>query len=323
MRVIEVNKFDQEIKIDSPLVIAHGFFDGVHLGHQKLIQEAKQKSVELDSLLAVVTFNTKPVVADECNLDNFIDYVLISPMDYKLRLFESLGVDLVFIVNFYEFKEIDGNSYINDFLLKIRMKHLVLGIDNKFGAKGEVNASNIALYAKDKFSYTLVGQKNLDDEKISSSSIRRHLIKGEVELANQQLGYFYTIEGKVFTGEKVGRTLGFPTANLRVNHQVIVPKPGVYATFVKYLGNYYKAMTNIGYNPTIENFNTHLTIESHLINQQIDLYDQQIDIYFIARIRDEQKFSSIDELKTQLQKDQEISLEILTNSSEALLASNI
>ncbi len=305
MEVIFVNTVEDVHSFKDNLTVAHGFFDGVHIGHQELILKAREIANSSNTKLAVVTFNTKPSAKHLCHVDDYLQFILLTSMERKIERFEMLKVDYVFVVNFLEFNEVSAQDYIDKFLKEINTKHFVMGEDNRFGYRGEGNSKNIAKLINGKFSYSIIASKLKDGQKISSSTIRRAIASGRVKEANELLGYYYQIKGTVLRGKMIGRTIGFPTANIQVNNRVILPKIGAYATVLKYKGKEYLSMTNIGYNPTIKNGTPFITLETHVIGENLDLYDEVIELFFIERLRDEKKFSSVESLIEQLKNDRD------------------
>lgn len=289
-------------------VVTSGTFDGLHLGHQKIISRINDIAKKQKGESVIFTFAPHP--------RHFLfpekKFELLTSIDEKAKVFEALGVDHLIIQPFNkDFANISTKAFINEYLETIiGTKHLVIGYDHKFGKNRE---GSFEYLNKNKsqyqFSIEEISKKDIDDTTISSTAIRNFLNEGNVESANSLLGRPYSITGTVVEGKKIGRTINFPTANLAVSEKKLIPKNGAYAVKVIIDNKQYKGMLNIGVRPTVSGTNTSIEVNIFDFNQ--DLYDTSITIELIEKLRDEYKFDSITELKNQLEKDKKSSLKIL------------
>ena len=284
-----------------------GIFDGVHLGHQKIIEHLGKVAKDIGGESVIVTLWPHPRIILEGADTNLR---LLSTPGEKKCLLEKAGLDHLFIIPFT--KEI-GNlapyEFTKQYLANtLDIKHLLFGYNNRFGKNREGNYAAMQTYSKE-FNFTMdtVPAVNYQGSKISSSIIRNLLLGGEIRRANRYLGYPFFIQGTVVAGKKLGRTLGFPTANLAINESFkLLPMDGVYAVEVCYQDKIFKGMMNIGKRPTInKELNALTSIEVHIIHFDQDIYNEEICLRFLHRIRDEKKFIDIDSLKKQLEYDKQ------------------
>ena len=289
-----------------------GTFDGIHFGHQKIIDSLKSLANEEDGESVMLTFSPHPrlVLFPENN-----NLKLINTLDEKINRLESSGIDHLIIYPFTkDFSRISALEYVRDFLVKeIKVSTLIIGYDHQFGRNREGNFEYLKelseLYG---FDVKEISAQDINDINVSSTKIRKAIELGDIPLANEYLGYTFPLIGKVFEGKKLGNTIGFPTANLLIEDKTkIIPKPGAYVVYVEVDGNRYKAMLNIGKNPTIDESEQE-KIEVNLFDFDGNLYQKTIKVEFIERLRDEVKFDSLDALKNQLRLDKANSLKILT-----------
>lgn len=289
-----------------------GTFDGIHFGHQKIIDSLKSLANEEDGESVMLTFSPHPrlVLFPENN-----NLKLINTLDEKINRLESSGIDHLIIYPFTkDFSRISALEYVRDFLVKeIKVSNLIIGYDHQFGRNREGNFEYLKelseLYG---FDVKEISAQDINDINVSSTKIRKAIELGDIPLANEYLGYTFPLIGKVIEGKKLGNTIGFPTANLLIEDKTkIIPKPGAYVVYVEVDGNRYKAMLNIGKNPTIEESEQE-KIEVNLFDFDGNLYQKTIKVEFIERLRDEVKFDSLDALKNQLRLDKANSLKILT-----------
>ena len=299
----------EDIHPQSPTVATIGFFDGVHLGHRFLIQQVKVAATQTGWQSSIITF---PVHPRQVIQSEFQPQLLSSPEE-KIELLASTGVDNCILLPFtrklsqltaYEFMQLLYDKY------KVRM--LVIGYDHRFGHNRAETFEDYCRYGRELGIHIMQASAyTQEQDKVSSSAIRRALQTGDIRTATKFLGYHYYLEGTVVDGYKVGRKIGFPTANLRVDFpNKLIPSIGVYAVCVYVNGGKYKGMLNIGYRPTINN-GTDLSIEVHILDFQGDIYHQKMRIEFIDFLRPEEKFNSVDELILQMQKDKEDTIRVL------------
>lgn len=298
-------------KAENP-VITIGTFDGVHQGHKKVIGKLNEIAASVNGESVIFTFYPHPrlvVSAHESNLR------LLTTFTEKTQQLELAGIDHLVVYPFtIDFAELTYEKFITEILIKkLNLHTLVIGHDHRLGKNREGTFDNvIALSKKLHFNVEKIDTFLINGTDISSSKIRTALQKGEIEKANQYLGYNYQLSGNVTSGNQIGRNIGFPTANIiTTDPSKLVPAEGVYAVKVNVDGKEYNGMLNIGFRPTIAINADHRTIEVHLFHFEEDIYQKEIIITFRKRIRDEQKFDSIEELRQQLINDQKTAEEIL------------
>ncbi len=281
-------------------VAALGYFDGVHLGHQKVIQTAKAIADENKWQSAVMTFHPHPAVV----LGKADRIPAITPLAEKEKAINKLGIDLLYVVRFDEaFSRLSPQQFIEDYIVELSIKHVVAGFDYTYGRFGKGTMATMQTDARGRFDVTTVEKVEKDNEKISSTLIRSMIGSGEVEKLPQYLGRYYEMSGTVITGEKRGRTIGFPTANLSVSSEYVFPKKGVYAVKVKYENRSYNGVLNIGYKPTFHDHLPEPSIEVHILDFDQEIYGERLVIEWRKRLRDEKKFNSAEELIEQIKKD--------------------
>jgi riboflavin kinase/FMN adenylyltransferase len=280
-----------------------GTFDGVHLGHRKIIQMLNDFAREEGRRSVLLTFHPHPrkvLFPDDHGLQ------LLTTMDEKLELLEAAGLDDVIIHPFSKaFSRFNAVEYVRDLLVNgLKMKHMVIGYDHHFGRNREGDIHQLRELAPIyDFSVTEIAAQDIDDVNISSTKIRNALLEGDVSLAHNFLGYRYQFEGRVVPGKKRGRTLGYPTANLvLVDDTKLVPASGVYAVDVHYNGKPYRGMMNIGCNPTFEG-EAEPTVEVHLLDFNQDIYNEVIKVTLLHYLRPERRFSNADDLVIQMDQD--------------------
>lgn len=250
MELIKLNHPHEYKREDFPaLAMALGYFDGVHLGHQQVIKEAKKVAEAKGLKSAVMTFDPHPSVVLGKSVQH-IEY--ITPLDDKTRLIEDMGVDYLFIVNFsIVFSSLLPQEFVDQYIIGLNVHHVVAGFDYSYGKMGKGNMETIQFHSRGKFDFTVVSKLSAqEEEKVSSTLIRTFLRDGKVEEMPALLGRFYTTKGTVINGERRGRTIGFPTANVRMEDLYILPPTGVYAVKIQVEGAWHEGVCNVGYKPT-------------------------------------------------------------------------
>ena len=285
---------------ESGSVVTLGNFDGVHIAHRKLLEKLLEQSKILHLPAILVTYFPNPSIVLGKNKD--LKYIYTE--EKKREILKSLGLKNLLVIPFTrELSEISAYTFIKDILHnKLNAKHIILGFNHFFGKNREGDIDFLANHTEE-FSYTVskIDPVYAEGQKISSSYTRSLILEGEVEKLKTLLVEPFSIKGTVMHGDKRGRTIGFPTANLSIDEDQMIPGNGVYAGFVKFENMKYKAMVNIGIRPTFNGSTK--TIEVNILNYNGDLYDKILEFVFIKKIRNEMKFSNIDELKIQLEKD--------------------
>jgi riboflavin kinase/FMN adenylyltransferase len=276
--------------------VALGIFDGVHLGHQSIIKAAQKEALERGLSSVILTFENHPRSLTINNSPS-----LITDFQTRLKLFKELGVDYVLAIKFsLEIMNMSPDEYLRNYLLAIlNAKNVSVGYDHHFGKNRSGNVEFLKEFCKENdLSLTIKEAFKIDGDLVSSSSIREQLSTGNIKEANKLLGRNFTLRGTVIHGDGRGKELGFPTANLKISDELIKPRPGVYlATADKY-----QCLVNIGYRPTFTH-KQELSIEAHLLDFTGNLYNAELELEFIDRIRDEKKFSSKEELIKQIKED--------------------
>ena len=289
-------------------VAATGFFDGVHLGHQQVVSAVCSKAKELGLESQIVTFWPHPrsVLQQEA-----YNLRLLTSLQEKEKIFKGLGVDKVTVLDFSkEFSRLSTREFVKDYLAdKCGVTHLVIGYDHKIGHDKEEGQQHIIDICNEcGLEVIRVEEFILDSQVISSTKIRHLLEKGDVVKAAGFLGRPYNLRGVVVWGNHLGRTIGFPTANLGLYDPLkLVPGNGVYAVNVLLRKERYKGICNIGFRPTV-NSGKHISIETHILDFDEDIYGLDLELEFVERIRDERKFSDLQALKVQLEADKVNSL---------------
>lgn len=287
---------------EKPTVVTIGTFDGVHLGHQKIIAQITTAAQEKDCDSLVLTFFPHPRMV----LQEGTEMKQLNTIDEKTALLEKLGVDHLVIHPFDKaFSRMTAEEFVKEVLVDtFRLKKIIIGYDHRFGRNRTADINDLIAFGDTYgFEVAQISAEELNDVSISSTKIRTALNEGNIELANNYLGYPYAITGKVVKGQQLGRTIGYPTANILVKEDYkLIPQNGVYVVQSVLNGQTVFGMMNIGNRPTVNG--TSQTIEVHFLDFDQDLYDQTIPVSILKRLRNEQKFPSLDALKTQLLSDQ-------------------
>jgi riboflavin kinase / FMN adenylyltransferase len=288
-----------------------GVFDGVHLGHMEIINWLRDSARKKECESVIITFEPHPRLV----LPHKGEIRLLQTMEEKLARFELAGIDIVLVIPFTtEFAKISPHDFIKNILVDtLKVSHVITGYDHFFGQNRQGDFDMLSKLGK-QYNFTVdeLPMVSVSSNTVSSSSVRRALLDGDVSLAASMLGYAYTITGEVVSGNKIGRNIGYPTANIQPNnHFKLIPGQGVYASLVQCGGETYKGMTNIGFRPTIDA--DHLTIEVNIFDFNSDIYNQEITLSFIDRIRDEKRFGSLGELQQQLATDKLTAGKLLIN----------
>jgi riboflavin kinase / FMN adenylyltransferase len=296
MKIFE--SLDINEKFTNP-VLTIGNYDGIHIGHQRIIEKVAQKALEVSGTPMLMTFNPHPLSV--LKPDTYTR--LITPLHLKKKLIEASGIEVMFIVPFdIQFQGLTPEMFIRDILVdRLAVKAVFVGYDFKFGKGGSGNVKMLKKFADTYgFHFEIIDAITMDGERIGSNTIRKLILDGNVEKATKFLGRPHMIEGVVVKGENRGKWMGFPTINLDTFFE-LVPKNGVYVTEVELRGRRKPAVTNIGFNPTFGG--KKFLMETHILDFSGNLYGKEVVIYFHKRIRDEMKFKNIDELKERIAKD--------------------
>ena len=301
---------DEAKMVQGPVVLAMGFFDGVHRGHQQVLATAKKIAEQRNQPLAVLTYDKLPAIVFE-QLDQPVRY--LTPLDTKLHLMAELGVDVVYVMDFTSaVGELDPQTFVDKVIMKFQPSTVVAGFDHTYGPKQIANMTKLPEYAHGRFAIKTVRKltNGHDDTKVSSTVIRQLIDRGAVANANQLLGYRYTTSGIIVHGFARGRTIGFPTANVQWPENERIPAVGVYAVRLKVQNQWFNGMASVGYNVTFGK-QTNKTIEVNIFDFQRHIYGEHVQVQWVQHLRDEVKFASVDDLVEQLKKDQTASCRIL------------
>ncbi len=301
-------------------VVTSGTFDGVHIGHQKILSRLKNIAKTTNGETVLITYWPHPRLV----LGNDNSIKLITAFEEKIKLLRRFGLDHLIIINFTKaFAKTSSSDFIKDILVDgIGTKTLVIGYDHRFGHNREGSFEALSANS-DKYGFTVeeIPQQEIHHIAVSSTKIRNHLSQGEIHISNEYLGYPHCLHGKVVKGDQLGRKLGFPTANLQINSELkLVPSSGSYAVKIEIGENNFNGMLNIGVRPTV---NSHLapekrivqTIEVNIFDFNSDIYGEEIIIKFIKLIRKEENFESLEALKKQLLIDKQSALKILSSTT--------
>jgi riboflavin kinase/FMN adenylyltransferase len=289
--------------------VTTGTFDGVHSGHQAIINQLKNAAQKINGESILLTFFPHPrmVLYPDDN-----ELRLLNTINERIELLKNSEIDHLIVHPFSkEFSRLSSTEFVRDILVnKLNVSKLVIGYDHHFGRHREGSFEHLKELAPIyDFSVEEIPAQEIQQVNISSTKIRNSLIDGEINAANQFLGYHYFLNGTVVEGNQLGRQMGFPTANLKINEWYkLIPAKGVYAVKIKIGSNNYNGMLNIGNRPTLNG--THETIEVNIFNFDEDIYNKSVRIEFYEKIRDEQKFDDISTLKNQLKKDKESVLQV-------------
>jgi len=294
-----------------PSVVTIGTFDGVHIGHKKIVERLVEASRKNNLESVILTFFPHPRMV----LQKDTSIKLINTIDERIQILEKTGLDSLVIHPFTkEFSRLSAGEYVEEMLVeKLNVRHVIIGYDHRFGRNRNSNIVDLASYGiRNNFTVEEISKQDIDDVAVSSTKIRKALLEGGIEKANAYLGYNFMLTGKVIKGRELGRKLNYPTANLFIEEDYkLIPKRGVYIVKSKIDEKTYFGMMNIGVNPTVNG--THQTIETHFFDASFNLYEKKIQIEMLKRIRDEKKFDSVEALKTAMQQDEDFSREFINS----------
>ncbi|WP_125766309.1 riboflavin biosynthesis protein RibF [Lapidilactobacillus wuchangensis] len=295
-------------------VMALGFFDGVHRGHQAVIKRAVKIGHDRQLPVAVMTFNLYPGIV--FNKVKASEFTYLSSVARKAAIMADLGVDLLYVVDFTQaVGQLQPQDFVDQFLVDLGVKVAVAGFDYTYGRPIErANMAVLPDYAQGRFEVVTVAEQTYQQHKISSTAIRTALADGDVDLADELLGYPYQTQGTVVHGEARGRELGFPTANVASTDNQRWPGIGIYATAIQVQGRWYPAMTSVGRNVTFGD-NRPVTVEVNILDFNQDIYDQTVDLRWYHYLRGEVKFTGAAGLITQLKQDEQATRDYFQNYS--------
>ncbi|TYP76134.1 bifunctional riboflavin kinase/FAD synthetase [Aquimarina intermedia] len=306
-RYTDANTYNNE----TPSVVTIGTFDGVHIGHKKIIERLVDAAKHNGLESVILTFFPHPrmVLQQDSNIK------LINTIDERIQILESTGLDNLVIHPFTrEFSRLTAGEYVEKLLVKkLKARHVIIGYDHRFGRNRNSDITDLATFGmQNNFTVEEISKQDIDDVAVSSTKIRQALNKGDIAKANKYLGYNFMLTGKIVRGKALGRKLEYPTANLVIEESYkLIPKQGVYIVQSKIDEKLYFGMMNIGTNPTVNG--THQTIETHFFDATFNLYEKKIQIELLHRIREEKKFGSLEELKTAMQEDEDFARDFIND----------
>lgn len=283
-------------------VLTIGTFDGVHIGHQKIIQRLNEIKSSSQQRSVILTFYPHPRRV----LDHSNDIKMLTTLDEKIQLLEKFGLDDLIIEPFTkEFSRLSALDFVRNILvLKLQLKKLVIGYDHQFGKNREGNFEQLLEFGElYDFNVEKISAQEIESVSVSSTKIRKAIERGDMDTANKYLGYHYLLTGDVVKGQGIGRKINFPTVNLKISEDFkLIPKKGVYIVKAKFRNESCFGIMNIGFRPTVGGKGQ--TIEVHLLDFSGDLYGSSMQLEVLTRLRDEKKFENIEELKEQISKDE-------------------
>ncbi|MGX7195298.1 riboflavin biosynthesis protein RibF [Enterococcus olivae] len=304
MEIIEIHHpYEVSMIPLEEIVLVLGFFDGVHKGHQRVIQVGKEIAEEKNLKLAVMTFNQHPSIVFQKVQPEMMKY--LTSLEQKKRLMEELAVDYLYVVEFTSaFASLKPQEFVDQYMVGLHAKYVVAGFDYTYGPKAIANMNCLSDYSQDRFEIVTVPKESMDGHKISSTRIRENLDAGQMEAVTELLGYVYEIDGTVVHGDARGRTLGFPTANIKPKVTTRLPKEGVYVTEIQIGDKWYPSMGSIGHNDTFEK-GRQLTVEVYILNFDQDIYGERVRVRWNHFLRGQVAFNGAEALIQQLKQDEE------------------
>ncbi len=299
----------QSYSSEKESILTIGTFDGVHIGHNKILTKLVEESKKNNLSSLIMTFFPHPRMV----LQKSQEIKMINTMDEKIHLFEKTGVDNLIIQPFDEnFSKIRAKEFVEEILVKkLKIKHIIIGYDHRFGKDREASVDDLKKFGLNyMFTVEEIAAQEIHSIAISSTKIRNAILKGEIKKCNEYLGRNFMLTGEVVHGDGLGKKINFPTANIEIiDTYKIIPKNGVYLVKTIINSEIYFGMMNIGVRPTIGGKNK--SLEIHFFNFKDNIYNKTISVEIICKIRDEEEFSSIDELKIQLKKDEQFCLKLI------------
>lgn len=297
----------------SPSVITTGTFDGVHIGHRKIINKLKSVAKAKGLQSVILTFFPHPRMI----LQHSSSIKLLNTIDERKDILESLGLDHLVVIKFTkEFSKLSPEHYVKDILLNgLNAKHIIIGYDHRFGKNRRADINDLIEFGH-QFNFIVeeISVQDVEEVAVSSTKIRNALNLGDVKTANTYLGYNYFLTGSIIKGKQIGKQIGYPTANIHIKEEYkLIPPNGVYVVKSVIDNTLFYGMMNIGTNPTVGGGEQ--SIEIHFFDFEQDLYGKKLKIELLERLRNERKFESLDTLRTQLNKDKIVALKFIENSS--------
>lgn len=301
--VLNIFKNFKDYHSEKPLALSLGMFDGVHLGHKYIINELKKVGSENDLETAILTFWPHPRFVFNPNED----LKLLNTIEEKKFLMEKYEINNLFVKEFDdEFRNLTGEEFVRQILIeKLNVKYLIIGYDHSFGKNKSGNFELLQKLSTElNFEVEQMEAINIHENNISSTKVRNSLLAGNIKEANEMLGYSYSISGTVVHGKKLGRTIGYPTANIETESIKLLPKKGAYIVEVFVKNQQYKGMLSVGTNPTVNG--EKLTVEVYILDFEGNIYDENITVKFRDFLHEEIKFEGLDKLIERLDEDKRL-----------------
>jgi len=306
-----IDKFNT-FSVSGDTVVTIGTFDGVHLGHQKIIERLKNVAKEKGLKSVILTFFPHPRMV----LQSGVDIKLLNTIEERQDILSSLGVDYLVIKKFTkDFAKLSAEHYVKEFLVDgLNAKYIIVGYDHRFGKNRRADIKDLKAFGEQfDFEVEEISVKDVEEVAVSSTKIRRALNMGDIKTANAFLGYNYFLTGTVIEGKQIGKQIGFPTANIHIKENYkLIPKNSVYVVRSLIENVPFFGMMNIGTNPTVDGKKQ--SIEVHFFNLDRDLYNKKIKIELLGRLRNERKFKSLESLQSQLKIDKENALKLIAET---------
>lgn len=312
MKIIEVkHPYNKKKIVDEDIVLVVGFFDGVHLAHQELIKKGVKIAKERNLKTALMTFNRRPKIIYE-KVPNGI-YTNLTQFEQKAEHIEDLGVDILYKVFFNsDLGKLAPQEFVEQYMVDWNAKVVVAGYDYTYGKPEIASMKNLPNHAKNRFEIVTIGEEKQSGETISSTKIRDYIRRGKIEKANEMLSYPYETLGFVIHGDARGREIGYPTANIHSHPYTLLPKNGIYAVWLTVKGKRYQGMASIGYNITFKE-DKKLSVEVNIFDFSEEIYGDDVKIEWVTYLRPELKFTGVEGLIKQLEKDEVETRKILHN----------
>lgn len=303
LEIIKVkHPYDKTKIIEEDIVLILGFFDGVHIAHQELIKEGVKIAKERNLKAALMTFNRRPKIVYEKIPDG--SYTNLTQFEQKAERMEDLGIDILYKVFFNsDLGRLAPQDFVEQYIVGWNAKIVVAGYDYTYGKPEIASMKHLPNHAKGRFEIVKIGEEKKLGKTVSSTKIRDYIQKGKMEKANEMLGYCYETIGFVIHGDARGREIGYPTANIHLNPYTLIPKNGVYAVYFTVKGNRYQGMASIGYNITFRD-DKKLSVEVNIFDFKDEIYGDDVKIEWVSYLRPEVKYSGVDGLIKQLEKDE-------------------
>lgn len=299
-----------QFKSSKPTIITIGTFDGVHIGHSKILERLINNAKNLDLQSAVLTFFPHPRMV----LQKDADIKLLNTLEEKKQILEEIGLNYLIVHPFTTaFSRLSALEFVRDILVnQLKVKKIIIGYDHRFGRNRNANINDLIGYGNTfDFEVEQIPVQEIDEVSVSSTKIRKALLEGTIDVANSYLGYEFMLSGTIKKGKGLGKGIGFPTANLAIQEAYkLIPDNGVYVIKSSFDNKAVYGMMNIGFNPTVAG--TEKSIEIHFFDFNQDLYGKEVQVRLLKKIRDEHKFESIDHLREQLEKDKITSLRLIS-----------